>query len=588
MADIAKLELQIDSEQAKQATQQLEQFEEAAGGAEDATKKLGDENEKASQKVRANVLAVTAAVTAVTLYVRSVINADDKIGKMADRLNISTEALSQYRHVAELTGVTNETVTMGFQRMSRMISEAAQGGGEAVAALDELGLSAQALNELKIDQQFEIISDAMLGVTNEADKTRLAVKLFDSGGVALLQTMKGGSAAIREMRDEADQLGLTVSQEAAEAAAEFNDRLTRLQALASGTGRTLAHQLMPAFDLLTKTVSTAALEFVDLGDVLGAYAAAAAAVFSLDFEGAQAIIAARKEERALLDEKIAKIWEAKEAQDALNGSTQGGGAENVPGDVKLGQGRSNKKQEDTKAATEALMEYRDEWDALLDLYGQEEEKNAELWTMKLAGYDEEYAAKLAQEQRLTEATKRGADERNAYERMSATEKAGIWMQSAATLAGSLSQMGQANNEKELRRQKALARLEIGINLASAIMKAYSQLGPIGGSAAAIGLVAIAARQNAAVSRMSIGGGAGGELQAPSSVAGSSPNGVQSSANEFNQQAQPQQAAGPSVTVNVNGSVVGANLEEIIANGLRNADKKDYLNITVNGQRAQIA
>ena len=188
----------------------------------------------------------------LSLLVRDSLQAADEVQKLSQRLGASTEALSQYRYVADLTGVSFNQLTVGWQRMTRRIAEAAVGTGEAQNALRELGLQAQALNALAPEQQFEILADAMLNVESSSERVRLAMKLFDSEGVALLQTMQGGSEAIRAMRAEADQLGLSLDQNAADAAARANDAFTRLSAAGKALGISMMNTLAPVIaDVVT-------------------------------------------------------------------------------------------------------------------------------------------------------------------------------------------------------------------------------------------------------------------------------------------------------------------------------------------------
>ena len=187
----------------------------------------------------------TLSVVGLGALAKSSIDSADKIGKLSDRIGASTEALSQYQHVAELSGVRFETLTMGWQRMTRRVAEAAQGTGEARGALEELNLSAQDLSRLRPEQQFEAIANAISGVGSQSDKVRLAMKLFDSEGVSLLQTMTGGAAGIKAMRQEADDLGLTLTHAATRSAANANDALTRLNSSSKALGLTLAEQLGP-------------------------------------------------------------------------------------------------------------------------------------------------------------------------------------------------------------------------------------------------------------------------------------------------------------------------------------------------------
>jgi hypothetical protein len=183
-----------------------------------------------------SALKVGAAITGFVgvggfaIMAKNAMDTADRIHKLNIRLGASVEALSQYRHVAELSGVTFETFTMGLQRMTRRVAEAANGSGEAKAALEELGVSAVELSTLKPEQQFEILADALKGVENQSDKVRLAMKLFDSEGVSLLQMMEGGAEGLRTMRDEADALGMTMDSAMVTKMAEANDAITKVTA----------------------------------------------------------------------------------------------------------------------------------------------------------------------------------------------------------------------------------------------------------------------------------------------------------------------------------------------------------------------
>ncbi|WP_299393287.1 hypothetical protein [Pelagibius sp.] len=200
---------------------------------------------------RAVATAGAALVAGFVALIAKTEAATDRIGKLSTRLGASTEALSQYEFVAKRSNVAFEALTQGWQRMTRRISEAANGTGEAKDALRELGLSATDLERLRPEEQFEVLADALAGVEGQADRVRLAMKLFDSEGVALLQTMKGGSAAIREMRAEADALGVTITQEMAEAAARSRDQMVRLEAAFRGLTIAVVNALGPALTQLT-------------------------------------------------------------------------------------------------------------------------------------------------------------------------------------------------------------------------------------------------------------------------------------------------------------------------------------------------
>lgn len=200
-------------------------------------------------------LAAGAILYKLQQFAGSALEAGDQIAKMSTRLGASTEALSEYRLVASKASIDFSTLTMGWQRMTRRISEAAQGTGEAKDALRELGLDAQKLNAVAPDQQFEALADALMRVEGPADRVRLAMKLFDSEGVALIQTMGGGAAGIREVREEAVKAGMSMSGEAAKGAEEYANAVAELRGGFSGLAETIVLDAAPALTQIVDAMS---------------------------------------------------------------------------------------------------------------------------------------------------------------------------------------------------------------------------------------------------------------------------------------------------------------------------------------------
>ena len=62
--------------------------------------------------------------------IKKIIDTGDQIGKLSLRLGASSEALSELKYAAEITGVGFNSLTTGLQRMTRRVSEAATGTGE--------------------------------------------------------------------------------------------------------------------------------------------------------------------------------------------------------------------------------------------------------------------------------------------------------------------------------------------------------------------------------------------------------------------------------------------------------------------------
>ncbi|MTI13119.1 phage tail tape measure C-terminal domain-containing protein [Sansalvadorimonas verongulae] len=240
-------------------------------------KKANKSSKSWAEKVRksANVAgkalagaAVTAAAGLTAIYV-SQSNSIDQQAKFADKIGISTEALSGLRHAAELTGVSNQKLDMGLQRMTRRVAEAANGTGEAVKALEELGLSAEELNQLSPDEQFKRIAGAMEDVEGRSNKVRLAFKLFDSEGVGLLNTLDLGADGLSAMQLEAEALGISLSRVDAAKIEQANDQMYRVGQLSKGVSMQLTAELAPIVEGLANEWLGAAQEAGGMGSVIG-------------------------------------------------------------------------------------------------------------------------------------------------------------------------------------------------------------------------------------------------------------------------------------------------------------------------------
>ena len=152
----------------------LRELKKSQRATETTAKKMRTSMTRAFSAIRASVLS---AVTVMGVFAAfrgfgRVAGEIDQIGKLVDRLGGSTEAFSELQFVAERSGLAFNTLTMGLQRMQRRVAEAAVDMGEARGALKELGLNAKALSNLSIDRQFEVIAEALTGVTTPDDEQR--------------------------------------------------------------------------------------------------------------------------------------------------------------------------------------------------------------------------------------------------------------------------------------------------------------------------------------------------------------------------------------------------------------------------------
>ncbi len=161
--------------------------------------------------------SIAAAGTAVALLVTHSMEAIDALAKMSDKLGISTEALIGLQHGAELSGVSIEGLNQALKKMT----------------LNRPG------------QSIEEVADAIMKLDGASARARMAVDVFGRAGIEMLPMLQGGAAGIAAFRQEADELGLSLSRVDAAKVEEANDEWTRTKALVVGIGRQLAIDVSP-------------------------------------------------------------------------------------------------------------------------------------------------------------------------------------------------------------------------------------------------------------------------------------------------------------------------------------------------------
>lgn len=209
------------------------------------------------QQLSAKALAFTgiggaASVAGLVSLVKATANFADELGKLAQASGVAVKELSGLGYAASLGGSNVDELAKGLRRLA-LESES---GGATLKALG-IGLvdaSGQAKSSTTL---FSDLAQRFSQLPDGAQKTALAVKLFgEEVGPKLIPTLNQGAAGLKALQDEAEKLGLTLTDQAVKAAEEFNDNMSRLQGQLRGVGIEIGNALIPA-------ISKLANEFLD-------------------------------------------------------------------------------------------------------------------------------------------------------------------------------------------------------------------------------------------------------------------------------------------------------------------------------------
>lgn len=237
--------------------------------ARDSNKNLGRTSKKFDLLAgAAKRLLPALAAGAVVAQVKKTVTALDDIGKTADKIGLTTDALQELRVIAESSGVAQSSFDSSIERLNKRLGEAELGAGAAAKTLKQMGLSASELTGMGLDQALSVIADNINKIPDPAERAARAAALFGREGVGMLNMLREGSAGMAQMRAEARALGVVVDESLVRGA---EDAQTKLDLM----GRVISAQLSSALIELAPLLVGAA---TTLADLIRMFAGAAGAV----------------------------------------------------------------------------------------------------------------------------------------------------------------------------------------------------------------------------------------------------------------------------------------------------------------------
>ncbi|MED8104339.1 phage tail tape measure C-terminal domain-containing protein [Escherichia coli] len=128
--------------------------------------------------------------------------------RLSDALGMSTQALLSWQYAAGKAGVSGEQIADIFKDLGDKIGDAALNkSGEAVDALDALGLSAEKLKRVSPDEQLLAISDALKKIGTTSEKTTILESLGNDLS-RMLPLLEQGGEKLRQYMAAAQTFGV--------------------------------------------------------------------------------------------------------------------------------------------------------------------------------------------------------------------------------------------------------------------------------------------------------------------------------------------------------------------------------------------
>lgn len=207
----------------------------------------------------------------------------DELIKTAQKTGIAVDSLAELGYIAKLSDSSLSELARSVNRMAVNVSKAGDEGSNSAKVFKALGIETRnASGELRapIDILGDV-ADAFSKMEDGANKVAIATAIGGRGFVNLIPLLNQGRDKMRELANEAREMGLVIGEETARKNEEFNDSLTKLGQVAAGLWYTFSNQIIPILRELVESLADT-LKDSDLlkdslwllGKVLGALAAA--------------------------------------------------------------------------------------------------------------------------------------------------------------------------------------------------------------------------------------------------------------------------------------------------------------------------
>lgn len=193
-----------------------------------------------------------AAGGGIALLTKQSLDSIDAMGKLSDRLGLSTESLAGFQHAASLAGVDSGALSTALGKVLRLVGELKDGSNIGADALRNLGLTSQQLTDVSPEQAILLMSDAFKNISDPAIRAAAAVDLFGRGGQQLLPFLTIGAQGLADAAVEVDKLGISFSRIDAAQVEEANDNIEKMQSIFNGLANTLAIELSPFLTAATQ------------------------------------------------------------------------------------------------------------------------------------------------------------------------------------------------------------------------------------------------------------------------------------------------------------------------------------------------
>lgn len=214
---------------------------------------------QASASKLAGFLGVSLGAGAFVGMIKGAIDTEVQLGRLAQRAGESVEVFSALAFAFKKTGdIDADTLESALKKLDKTIGEAAAGGKQASGEFAALGVEFKDKFTGEVRKGSDVLLDLAKVFAEAPDgpvKTAYAMKLMGKAGDELIPSLNKGRDALEDLMTKARDTGRVLGEEAFQQAEKFKRELDELQSGGARLARSLADDLVPALNRVTKAMN---------------------------------------------------------------------------------------------------------------------------------------------------------------------------------------------------------------------------------------------------------------------------------------------------------------------------------------------
>jgi len=223
----------------------------------------GDMVASAGKAVGAAVAAAAAAIGYMTV---SSVQALAAQNDLAQTLGTTQSQLVALRRAADLSGVSHETLEKAAKKLNNTIGEGQAGNKAANETFARMGLTADRLAAMPLDERFAAISRSVSGLATQTERAALMQDVFGKGAQELLPMMQDNGETLRYAAEQTVAWGTALSELDMAQVAEADDRMSDVRTTVDGLQNQLATAFAPTITVVSERLVQAAQSGRSFGD----------------------------------------------------------------------------------------------------------------------------------------------------------------------------------------------------------------------------------------------------------------------------------------------------------------------------------